>query len=396
MKRMFPLILATILLFSLAACGENSAPTVPAGTTATSEQLNSQPATDAPTDAPTEAPAEPAVIYIMTSKTYILDGVVTSYEEYNTQGKLVKEIEGAAGSTGGYTNVYTYDKNGNCTQKVHTQNGFEPDYTYYTYDEKGNMVKKDVIHPQSELHYGYAYNDAGQLIKEWDAASNGGSTTYEYDSRGLLIRKNYYPYGANEPSDVREYAYDENGNKIKETSRYNGTPTELFTWTYDKNGNMTGELLGVYENNGEVFYKMAERRLYDDHNNLIGVSHDPYNEEVTPHTKYTYNDAGQILEKYDIQSDGSLVLAFTNTYSEDGLLSYSTNYAQDGNVISTSVTTRNEQGQALTVTYQYPDGNSETFEEYTYDENGNQLSYVNHSSNIKWEYTYVAIDNPNR
>lgn len=393
MKRMFSLILATILLFSLAACGENSAPTVPAGTTATGEQLNSQPVTEVTTEPPTEAPTEPAIIYIFATKTRTKDGVVDDYEEYDSEGRLIKEIEGAPGSRGGYTREYTYDKNSNCIKKVSTQNGFSPDYTYYTYDEKGNMVKKDVIYPQSELHFGYAYNDAGLLIKEWDAASNGGTTTYEYDGRGLLIRKNYYPYGAKEPSDVREYVYDESGNKIKESSCYNGTPMELFTWTYDENGNMISELLGVYENNGELFYKTALHRLYDEHNNLIGESYDPYHTEVTPHTKYTYNDAGEILEAYNIQSDGKLVLSYTNTYAEGGLLSCRTNYAQDGSVSSTSVTTRNEQGQALSVTCQKSDGSTYTSEEHVYDENGNLLS-SSYSNGVKWEYTYFAIDNP--
>ena len=393
MKQSFCLLLAAVLIFSLASCGKNSAPTDPQGTAG--EQLKSQPATENITEAPTEAPTEPAIIYIMTSKTYILDGVVTSYEEYNTQGRLIKEIEGAPGSPGGYTYEYTYDENGNCIKKVYTENGFPSEYTYYTYDEKGNMVKKDEIRPQSELHYGYAYNDAGQMVKEWDTASNGGSTTFEYDSRGFMIRKSRYLHDATEPYEIREYAYDENGNKIKESSLTNGMPFELFTWTYDENGNMTSELPGIYYDGENLEYKLAYRWLYDEHSNLIGESDDPYNEEVTPHTKYTYNDAGEILEAYTIQSDGKLVLSYTNTYAEDGLLSCRTNYAQDGSVSSTSVTTRNEQGQALSVTCQKSDGSTYTSEEHVYDENGNLLS-SSYSNGVKWEYTYVAIENPNR
>lgn len=369
MKKTLCLLFAICMVISLAACGENSAPTVPAGTTATGEQLNSQPATDAPTDAPTEAPAEPAIIYILATKTRTKDGVVDDYEEYDNQGRLIKEIEGAPGSHGGYTYEYTYDENGNCIKKVYTENGFPSDYTYYTYDEKGNMVKKDEIRPQSELHYGYAYNDAGQMVKEWDTASNGGTTTFEYDSRGFMIRKSRYLHCATEPYEIREYAYDENGNKIKESSLKNGTPFELFTWTYDENGNMTSELPGIYYDGENLVYKLASRWLYDEHSNLIGESNDPYNEEVTPHTKYTYNDAGQMLEKYNIQSDGSLVLALTYQYAENGLLATTTQYAQDG---STQIT-----------------------EEHTYDEHGNLLS-SSYSNGVKWEYTYFAIDNPNR
>ena len=114
MKHGFCLLLAVIMLLSLAACGNGATPTDPSGTI--SDQLNSQPATDTPTDAPieppTEAPTEPAIIYILATKTRTKDGVVDDYEEYDNQGRLIKEIEGAAGSTGGYTNVYTYDKNG--------------------------------------------------------------------------------------------------------------------------------------------------------------------------------------------------------------------------------------------------------------------------------------------
>ena len=370
MKRIFSLVLATILLFSLAACGENSAPTVPADTTATGEQLNSQPVTEVTTEPPTEAPTEPAIIYIFATKTRTKDGVVDDCEEYDNQGRLIKEIEGAPGSPGGYTYEYTYDENGNCIKKVYTENGFPSEYTYYTYDEKGNMVKKDEIRPQSELHYGYAYNDAGQMVKEWDTASNGGSTTFEYDSRGFMIRKSRYLHDATEPYEIREYAYDENGNKIKESSLTNGTPFELFTWTYDENGNMTSELPGIYYDGENLEYKLAYRWLYDEHSTLIGESDDPYNEEVTPHTKYTYNDAGQKLEKYSIQSDGSLILACTYQYNENGLLATTTQHQKDGSTVIA--------------------------EEYTYDENGNMLSSFSPLSNIKWVYTYAAIDNPNR
>ena len=370
MKRIFSLVLATIFLFSLAACGKEAAPTQPSGTSAIGEQLNSQPTTEDATEQATEAPTEPAIIYIMTSKTRAQDGVVLDYEEYDTEGKLLKKIDGAPGTPGGYTYEYTYDENGNCTKKVYIENGFPPESTYYTFDEKGNMVKKDESRPLSELHYSYDYNDAGQMIKEQDTASNGGSTTFEYDSRGLMIRKSKYLHDANEPYEIREYDYDATGNKIKETSSNNGTPFEYYTWTYDANGNMTSELLGIYYDGENLEYKLASRWLYDEHGNLIGESDDPYNEEVTPHTRYTYNDAGQTLEKYNIQSDGSLVLALTYQYDENGLLATTTQHQKDGSTVIA--------------------------EEYTYDENGNMLSSFSPLSNIKWVYTYAAIGNPNR
>ena len=175
-----------------------------------------------------------------------------------------------------------------------------------------------------------------------------------YDEEGRLLTKYVTDYVmAQEPfiKETEEYEYDENGNILKSLSINEVYGTKMFeTFRYDESGNKTvymcddsSVVLYEYDEKGLL---MAERTHMADQAAMGDRAWAMDNPgEVRREILYTYNDAGQLIEKRE-----------SSDYYEDNWFEYS--YDDSGNLIEES---------------NFYLGQNSSMKTYTYDENGNCL-----------------------
>lgn len=109
---------------------------------------------------------------------------------------LVKEVN-AYDESGNFRHgtMYVYDDQGRVdyTQDWDVETGKYVLSMEYSYDEQGKLLWAicgkpwDEYAPGTNSGYGYEYNDAGKLIKEYYWEGGGWSRTFRYDQSGKLI-----------------------------------------------------------------------------------------------------------------------------------------------------------------------------------------------------------------
>lgn len=130
----------------------------------------------------------------------------------------------------------------------------ESEKTTYEYDANGNCIKNEgygmnwddyslfLSHTAT-----YAYDSQNRIIEQ--IYSEGVYTckyTYSYGNYGIESETRYIKEGDNwEVSYVEEYAYDEKGQIVRETSKYPAEGTWYYTYyrtyTYDENGYLASQ-----------------------------------------------------------------------------------------------------------------------------------------------------------
>ena len=142
---------------------------------------------------------------------------------YDSTGKITETIshEGRDGKSI-YRTKYVYDEKGQLINMFSGYDGTGTDYNVvYSYDDKGNMICAALggylealpfpgYNENAEMsgYTNYFYDDAGRLIRS--VTGGGLTTTYEYDSRGNLIKQSYTTtekYG-DYPWTYDEYIYE--------------------------------------------------------------------------------------------------------------------------------------------------------------------------------------------
>lgn len=167
--------------------------------------------------------------------------------------------------------AYEYDENGNITNMFqYSKNDAEPDYHYeYEYNESGDITNFYTYYSDIEEHVSYSYelDDQGKRIKHTYDDKWNEERLYDENDREIKCLAG---------DDVREYSYDENGNKIKEHSYH--------IWHSDTD---------VIQNEETIDYE------YDKQGNLL-IKRDTSDSKVTiEEYEYDYNlSEGGILKKY--------------------------------------------------------------------------------------------------
>ncbi len=266
-KRILAMLLALVLVLSMAACAAGGA----------------EP-TDASEKEDVEKPAG-RTVYALTKrvyKNYAAEGYTQAYTfQYDQDGRLVSALQ-----KGDYTVdfVVAYD-NGVATSISYDQNP----YFQFTWDQKGNLLEYILTYGQGEdaesTTMRRAYDDDGKLINEEFVGGEGktGTNTFYTYENGLLIREDTYMGKIREPGWIRIYTYDDKGNLIRqeEDGNYNernGDITE-FTYTYDAQGNvLTKE--AVCEDQKTV-------TTFDAHGNVLTMK-SYKGEELVREYAYTY------------------------------------------------------------------------------------------------------------
>ncbi len=319
---------------------------------------------------------------------------IVSTNSYDEFGRVISSTD-----FGGHVTTYTYD---NLDRVVTaTTDGHE---TNYVYDSLGNLVS--VTDETGTISYGYSadgyltsvtnvnnqtihygYNSQGQLIsisyegylisygydilgRLISVTNNEGTTNYEYDNVGNLIRTEY-PNGV-----VTIYEYNENS-----------------ILTYESTTNSEGEVIGSYRyeigrNNERLSVTELNRIVayeYDSLNRLVSETVTVDNETIV--TTYTYDSNSNRITKV---SDGDV----TNyTYNELNQLTTEDDvtYTWDnaGNLVSQSrsgitIATYTYDSYNRMVSAYVVNGSSIVEQSYTYDYLGNRTSKTNNGERVNY------------
>jgi RHS repeat-associated protein len=146
--------------------------------------------------------------------------------------------------------IGSYDKNGNIQSLVRDdKNGNSIANYNYVYSNNSNQLTR--VKNNGVALTKYTYNAIGQMIRQ----SEGGSTNLVvYNAYGLI--KEMRDSVTNNL--ITSYAYDDRGDRVKQTIYSNGVPAKTTYYVRDATGNP----LAVYEQNGNNTLAIAEQAIY--------------------------------------------------------------------------------------------------------------------------------------
>lgn len=308
MKKLISIILALVMVLGLCACGNDGK-----GGKGDKGNENGKVTVNVLTEVEmTEKSSD--------GKTNTMKGVVEYDENYNLvgtktylDGKLYYEVtydksydkpltQKSYDEDGNITDtdVYTYDANGNCVERIST---YEYDgeevttKTVYTYDANGNVLT-DKYYRDGELESEtrYTYTASGAVESEsytWNGQEEN-RTVYTYDEQDNVLTETQYI--GQEVTSIKTYENTYEGGKLKEVNVYqDGELDERTVYDADEN-----EILNANYMDGEVFYR--SETTYENGNMVKYVSY--YGDEMNYCQEYTYNADGKVTERVMTDSDG--------------------------------------------------------------------------------------------
>lgn len=334
----------------------------------------------------------------LTSVTYPDNKTVTY--EYNTKNQVTKIIDGRYGTTPKET-IFTYDSNGNLTEK--NEAGFITSYTYnsdgemlthtdpltqvttWTRDAFGNkLTEKDALNKTTT----FEYDVIGRLKKQIDA--NNKEQTLTYDDNNNILTKT-------DAAGTTTYTYD-NENRLEQTTLANNAVTQ---YTYNATGtldNVTDALNNLTEYNYDAYQNITSKE--DALNRTTQYVYDDLNrrkELITPLgkvTKWEYDGNGNITKRIDAKNQET-IYTYNNlnrltqiTYPDTSTVTYT--YDDRGNVITmvSPVGTTSYTYDIYDRLREVTDPNNAKIT-YTYD-NANNLESITYPNNKTVWYDYDA------
>lgn len=178
-------------------------------------------------------------------------------------------------------------------------------YQVDEYEYKDGML--DLINHLNNEHHENAYtkatnNDKAQmteLITYSSAAKVDEKTTYQYDSKGMLVRKEEQfidpAHGTLKVYVVEEYVYNAAGKAEKMDVVDYGSQYSI-AYEYDDAGNVTKELMTTKEKGEE---NTRTEYLYEDGKLMQMLEYEGKAKEPTDKTTYAYDDRGELLQSAD-------------------------------------------------------------------------------------------------
>ncbi len=308
---------------------------------------------------------------------------ITTYE-YDLDDKLIKETDVL-----GNSNLTTYDSVGRVETFI-DKDGIKTTFTY----DKLNRPTKVEYGDGTEVNYTFNADGTINNFVDWN-----GTTSFEYDANGRTIKV------IDHNNQILKYEYDKNNNETKiiypnleeVTKLYDAnnkllsvTDSELGTYTYQRD-NLGRELKLTYPN-GEITEK-----AYNKLSQVVQVKEIEPDGSTRRTTKYNYNDAGHIINKYSIGvgANSSHQVDEYYEYDKNGRMvklrdseGNSTTYTYDsaGNMLkenkleSETVYNYNLMNQLISKS----EKNQRT--DYTYDKRGNLTEEKSNDSTKKYEY----------
>lgn len=268
--------------------------------------------------------------------------------------------------------TYDYDAKGNLKAKSYYSFDDSKYECEYVYDSNNRLVKDVVVHiyPSSEKYTTitrYEYNENGYLVKEIDDMS-GFFTAYEYDEKGNFLRRVNYKGDAD-----CECIYDEKGNLIQEKHylEFGDEVTSQYDYTYDASDN----LIKIVKKESSLENSSVLEGVYNSKGNLIKI--------MSYTTGEGYEEYKDIVE-IEYNTDGSINKVTNNVYTNRDLYNVKRmQYSSDYYFIMSKIHPGYIGNESDTWFTTLPNST----QEYTYDENGNEIKVVATDKNGKVQTT---------
>ena len=390
-------IVAFATVLALAGCGSSASSTdAPAdGSTAAEEAAETK---DAATLKAEERQAKAAEARHWRASEEVEESTAT-YTTIDESGNTVEST-----NTSTRTTTYEFDDKGNAANKVEKEfidwgdsTTTVETTTTYTRDDNGWPTKVEEVKTTS---YEYPDGNGGTTGHSEDPETSEVTYTYEYDDSGRVTKVT----STDENASNFEFAYNESGKlaAMNDTTSYptfseDGEEKRVTSTSANEYNDLGILTRQTYSTVGEEHSKQHDAEyLYDDIGNMLSAVH-----------TYTYDDDSQGTETrtYAIEkNEDGFVTKVTVTVEGDGKY-INERWGNDSTIeevimpdgsVQATICSYNDNGERVA-------GDTQTYEkpycvtEYTYDEQGNQLSYVNtyyDGSVEKGEFAYD--DNGNK
>ncbi len=337
MKRYLSVILAMLLIFTLAACGVKKDN---ADGGADSDKTTGQ-SVQQVTELFTYSGKKESVEVLVG---FYVDGRLDRGYSYDSNGNMILDINYMEdGSTEKEKEEWLYDDANRLIKESYTDNysSYSTRTTDYTYE--GTRLIKAVKSDGSRTEY--KTDDYGNVTEEQNILADGakaGRTVYEYDVYGNTTLRAVYKADGSFDYEYR-YEYDEAGNvKVETCSRSDGTESKTlreyntdgkllkyerfdngvrirdYGYEYDENGSMTKYYEYIY---GESTAKVYETYYINDADGAR-TRYDKFEDGVlTEYCTYENDAKGRRVGFNRFSADGTFLYGEEISYTDSGLRS---------------------------------------------------------------------------
>lgn len=359
MKKWIAMLLALVMLLSLAACDKDDGD----NTTATPTGGN---ATAAPTGGNTQPP--------------VADGENQIPDDGNNQtpddGNVQPPDDGLVNAV--------------ClTQMIKTEESIAGEFDTMRwaleYDEDHNLIACKV-YLNDKLYVETTYNkdmNMPLVTKDYDLDGNpSGHCAYTYDENGRCLGyDSTYSYDGETMTNKAEYTYDERGNKLTEKIYLNGNLDGDYRYTYTSDDRLETEwcIFGSEETRTQY--------TYDEHGNLLRIVHTGSDSGYTDTYENTYEN-GKLVE-LKVYEDGALYNQIR--YDADGNEILWVGYDTEDGSEWVRIESLRENGNLVREDVSYG-GEKDHSDSYTYDADGKLIRHEHTTPNgddYYFDYTYT-------
>jgi hypothetical protein len=225
--------------------------------------------------------------------------------------KIVKR-DSVTGSSDLHSSIVEYNEKGFIAQKV--DSSIMPHRTMvvtyvYRYDTINNTTFVSILlNGVQQKQEQYVYDQAGNLVEEIRSMSK---TTYSYDDKGRVVKKENYALGALNDTKISEYrpdgssitVYTDEVTKRKKSETFTTDSVEIYksfdvdgkvrsTWLYRRD--KAGNLLYSEGRNGDGTLDSYTKRFYNQYNDdTMAITFSSHSNIFdTINTKFTYDKTG--------------------------------------------------------------------------------------------------------
>ncbi len=337
-------------------------------------------------------------------------------DTYDENGKKLKhEFVNTESNT--YDREYTYDENGFLIKDTETKKN-EITVIEYKVNERGDSTEKKTTswHTDNDKEpyvfvetFAYEYDEKGRQTKIITTNANGTTETqeYAYNERGDIIRDTSIDYNGKIREEKTDFEYHENGKISKKTMLRNEFSTDFMMCEYNQRGDLIFEKTKKSERTSEYTYNekgLVETTLkildekqkeltqftYDENGNIIKkVCRDPDDSDGNDDVIYTYvfDDKNNCIKETKTYRNKDEVTETKYVYDEKGRYIEKTTFSEYGEYKNTYV--YDDNGNEISSSAIDKNGNVTTRLDHTYDKNGNLIKTVQFKTEGKNDYPYT-------
>jgi YD repeat-containing protein len=291
--------------------------------------------------------------------------------KYDAQGNLIEKAQfNAQGKPQSFTR-YRYKQGQLVEELIFDANNKLFSKTQFRYDKAGRLIEKaflDDKNRRQNTSLGYAterreYDANGRptLVAWYDHFGDLSRKTYtRYDDKGNAIELRHVFFPDTTEAEIHQFKYDAAGRwteKIETDSK--NTSFRKTLRRYDSDGNLIEET--TYDNLGRLVDNSVEiAKMVMEYREKRKIRERAYNHANVLRTDVRYNDIGQVVERVQYASDGTLLEIKRNQYDAFGNLIEERYFTHDSKQKEIPVETRRyEKGKMI--------------QKIRYDKNGNPL-----------------------